>query len=77
MRHRLESVPGYGNKLAPAHIMQTGDRVLLIFFASAACCLVLPFAPEEVRAWIFRGPGWFIVLSGILGAIAWTIWKSE
>jgi len=38
---------------------------------------VLPFAPEEVRDWIFRGPGWFIVLSVIVGAMAWTIWKSE
>lgn len=57
--------------------MQTGDRVLLILLASAACCVVLPFAPQEVRDWIFRGPGWFIVLSAILGAVAWTIWKSE
>jgi len=57
--------------------MQTGDRVLWIFLASAACCFVLPFAPEEVRDWIFRGPGWFIVLPVIVGAMAWTIWKSE
>jgi len=57
--------------------MQTGDGVLWIVLASAACCFVLPFAPEEVRDWIFRGPGWFIVLSVIVGAMAWTIWKSE
>lgn len=57
--------------------MQTGNGVLLIFLAGAACCFVLPFAPEEVRAWIFHGPGWFIVLGAILGGMAWTIWKSE
>lgn len=57
--------------------MHTGDRVLGILLASAACCFVLPFAPEAVRDWIFRGPGWFAVLSAIVAAMAWTIWKSE
>lgn len=57
--------------------MQTDVRVLLIFLATAACCFVLAFAPEEVRYWIFQGSGWFVVLSVIVGGMTWTIWKSE
>jgi len=54
VRHRLESVPGYGNKLAPAHIMQTGDRVLLIFLASAAAPHFQPAAPTETASQNFE-----------------------
>lgn len=49
--------------------MQTGDKVLLIFLAAAVCCFVLPFAPGELRDWIFRGPGWFVVMSVIVAAM--------
>jgi hypothetical protein len=37
---------------------------------------VLLFVPE-LRAWVFQGPGWYLVFIGLIGAMAWTIWMSE
>ena len=57
--------------------MHTGDKVITIVLVSAACCFVLPFAPEGVRVWVFYGRGGWLIPVAIGAAMGWTIWRSK
>ena len=57
--------------------MHTGDKLLLIFAVSAACCFVLPFAPNEIRDWVYYGSGRWLIPLFLVGGMATTIWKHD
>lgn len=53
--------------------MHPSDKVMIILVLSAACCFVLPLAPESARDWVFYGPGRWLVPIGIAAMMGWTV----